>query len=87
MSRKGLAEDEVTREGLRVLHWNVFEDGLTDAPGSLSFSPEFSAQFSALLQVQLSTGCPVRLRTPQAAPGAALHRLLTTAAHSIGGTP
>eukprot|EP00931_Biecheleriopsis_adriatica_P065588 TRINITY_DN40091_c0_g1_i1.p1 TRINITY_DN40091_c0_g1~~TRINITY_DN40091_c0_g1_i1.p1 ORF type:complete len:692 (+),score=139.46 TRINITY_DN40091_c0_g1_i1:128-2077(+) len=33
----------------RTLQWNVFEDGLTDAPGSVGFSPEFDRRFNALL--------------------------------------
>ncbi|CAK0792104.1 unnamed protein product, partial [Prorocentrum cordatum] len=34
---------------MRVLQWNVFEDGLTDAPGSLGFSSEFDRRFSTVL--------------------------------------
>jgi len=34
---------------LRVMQWNVFEDGLTDAPGSIGFSSEFEQSYSSLL--------------------------------------
>lgn len=33
----------------RVLQTNVFEDGLTDAPGAIGLSSEFSVRFNALL--------------------------------------
>lgn len=35
----------------RLLHWNVFEDGLADTPGNMAFSTSFTQQFSALLSV------------------------------------
>eukprot|EP01065_Artemidia_motanka_P013607 TRINITY_DN17591_c0_g1_i1.p1 TRINITY_DN17591_c0_g1~~TRINITY_DN17591_c0_g1_i1.p1 ORF type:complete len:623 (+),score=218.18 TRINITY_DN17591_c0_g1_i1:77-1870(+) len=37
------------RQRLRVVQWNVFEDGLTDTPGNLGFSPDFQSRFSTLL--------------------------------------
>ena len=40
---------------LRVMHWNVFEDGLTDAPASLGFSLSFRGRLDALLAA-LSAG-------------------------------
>eukprot|EP00930_Biecheleria_cincta_P068697 TRINITY_DN5642_c0_g2_i1.p1 TRINITY_DN5642_c0_g2~~TRINITY_DN5642_c0_g2_i1.p1 ORF type:complete len:608 (-),score=124.88 TRINITY_DN5642_c0_g2_i1:56-1879(-) len=35
--------------GVRILQWNVFEDGLTDSPGNLGFEPDFEGGFSELL--------------------------------------
>eukprot|EP00930_Biecheleria_cincta_P068698 TRINITY_DN5642_c0_g2_i2.p1 TRINITY_DN5642_c0_g2~~TRINITY_DN5642_c0_g2_i2.p1 ORF type:complete len:608 (-),score=123.97 TRINITY_DN5642_c0_g2_i2:56-1879(-) len=35
--------------GVRILQWNVFEDGLTDSPGNLGFEPDFERGFSELL--------------------------------------
>lgn len=34
-----------------VVSWNVFEDGLTDQPGSIGLPSEFERRFSALLEV------------------------------------
>ena len=36
---------------VRLMQWNVFEDGLADTPANLSFPPAFSRQFTQLLQV------------------------------------
>ena len=52
---RALAVDELlvgarVDAALRVLHWNVFEDGLADTPGTLSFSADFTARFDALLK-------------------------------------
>lgn len=33
----------------RVLHWNVYEDGLADTPGALGFSDAFRKSFASLL--------------------------------------
>ncbi|KAL1530556.1 hypothetical protein AB1Y20_001457 [Prymnesium parvum] len=41
---------------MRLLHWNVFEDGLADTPGSLGISPQFSARFSKVLTVLSGSG-------------------------------
>ena len=38
-----------------VLHWNIFEDGLAEAPATLGFPAAFGAQFDHLLH-QLSSG-------------------------------
>jgi len=36
-------------KAIHVVHWNVFEDGLTDSPASVGFTPAFDSRFSALL--------------------------------------
>ena len=33
----------------RILHWNVYEDGLADTPGALGFSDAFRKSFASLL--------------------------------------
>ena len=39
------------KDALRLLHWNVFEDGLADTPASVGFTDAFSNSFSKLLAV------------------------------------
>ena len=46
----------VNKNFLRVIQWNVFEDGLTMAPKSLGFSREFSERFDRLLAVLADDG-------------------------------
>ena len=41
---------------MRLLQWNVFEDGLADTPASIGFSSEFTARFSSLLRVLSDSG-------------------------------
>ena len=39
-----------------MLQTNVFEDGLTDAPGAIGLSPEFTVRFNALLDALSDDG-------------------------------
>ena len=41
---------------VRLLHWNVFEDGLADTPASVGFSDDFSRRFSRLLSIVSDSG-------------------------------
>jgi len=40
----------------RLMQWNVFEDGLADTPGCISFDVELTASFEALLKVLSDSG-------------------------------
>ena len=40
----------------RVVQMNVFEDGLTDAPGAIGLSPDFSTRFNTLLEALSDDG-------------------------------
>ena len=41
---------------VRLLHSNVFEDGLADTPASVGFSDDFSRRFSRLLSIVSDSG-------------------------------
>lgn len=40
----------------RFVQWNVFEDGLSDAPGTIGLSATFRAQLDELLQTLCNSG-------------------------------
>ena len=51
-----IARSKLAIAAMRVLSWNVFEDGLADTPASFGFETTFSQRFNALLVILSDSG-------------------------------